>query len=150
MSNRVASVYFKPDPHRSGYEYREGYWIYKQGDEEHQFETFSQGCGLNKNAERYAQEQLDLDKVDEVYIYSKTGSLRYTKQGIQYKKPEEILRIAKTYLRIDKESSDARMKLWSVQSELERTKKDMEDLMFLYIHYREKAKKYDQIMEAIA
>lgn len=150
MNNRIASVYFKPDPHRSGHEYREGYWIYKQGDEEHQFETFSQGCGLNKNAERYAQEQLDLDKVDEVYIYSKTGSLRYTKQNIQYKKPEEILRIAKTYLRIDRENSDARMKLWSVQSELERTKKDMEDMMFLYKHYRDKAQKYDQIMEAIA
>ena len=150
MNNRTASVYFKPDPHRSGYEYREGYWIYKQGDEEHQFETFSQGYGFDKNAERYAQEQLDLDKVDEVCIYSKTGSLRYTKQGIQYRKPDEILKIAKTYLRRYRENMDASMKAVDLKCELERTKKDMEDLMFLYIHYREKAKKYDQIMEAIA
>jgi len=150
MNNRTASVYFKPDPHRSGYEYKEGYWIYKQGDEEHQFETFSQGYGFDKNAERYAQEQLDLDKVDEVYIYSKTGSLRYTKQGIQYKKPEEILRIAKTYLRRYREDMDASIEAVDLKYELERTKKDMEDMVFLYKHYRDKAQKYDQIMEAIA
>ena len=147
MNNRTASVYFKPDPHRDGWSYREGYWIYKQGDDEHQFEKFSQDYG--KDAESFSQIQLDLDKVDVVYIYSKTGDLRYTKQGIQYKNPDEILKIAKTYLRRDRERDNSLYELYECRQQLRVAESEVKQLRSIYDFYKSKAQKYDQIMEVL-
>ena len=148
MNNRTASVYFKPDPHRDGWSYREGYWMYKQGDDEHQFEKFSQDYG--NDAESFAQRQLDLDEVDVVYIYSKTGDLRYSKQGIQYKDPDEILKIAKKYLRSHTKDREQRSRFYLIEMELERIKLRSEGLEQLYNICKDKADKFDKLKEVLA
>ena len=148
MNSRTASVYFKPDPHRDGWNYREGYWVYQQGDDEHQFEKFTQGYG--EDAESFAQRQLDLDEVDVVYIYSKTGDLRYSKQGIQYKDPDEILKIAKKYLRSHTKDREQRSKLYLIEMELERIRLRSENLEPLYNDCKDKADKFDKLKEVLA
>lgn len=152
---RTAQVYFVSDPHKVGYTYHEGYWVYKpERGKEERFETFSQGG--NRSAESYAQRQLDLDEVDVVDIFSKTGTLRYSKCGLQYKRPDEILKIAREYVKRDRLRDNAVYDLWTTQAKLNEVQGDLEELQKVYRYvydkykdYETKAQKWDKLQEIL-
>lgn len=131
---RTGYITFKARPHYAGYRYKEGEWLFEDGDK--LSETFER----LQDAEAYAQEALELDLVDHVNFYQKNGRYKKTKSSpYLLKSREELIVMAKNYRWLYKQEKVNRFEHQQTQWEAKYYKDQV-------IEYKKKADMYTEVI----